>query len=144
MLEAHLVNAVKAEANDKGDTVVADLATNHKPGTPLSPELTEAIQKEKQDIILNASGRVSTEPKRKGEDKEFSGSDDKGRNVARSLVTLMVPNVDEAIRLYDAAYRQKNGSTHEMKRDAHGNQIRVFKQSVMNGHYRIKQLYLQQ
>ena len=143
MFEAHLVNAVKNQARDDGDTALADQATNHKPGTPLFPELTEAIQKEKHDIIMEAAMRVSTEPKRRGEDKEFSGDDDKGRNVARSLVPLMVPNVDDAIKLYDAAYRNKNKTIYEMIRGPNGNLIKVLKQSVLNGHYRIKQLYLQ-
>lgn len=103
-----------------------------------SPELTEAIEKEQYDIILNASARVSTDKHRPSNDEklEFSGSEDKGRLATRMLVPMMVPDVDDAIKLYDAAYRARNNSLQEKN-----GQIKA---SVWAGRARIRQLYKQQ
>lgn len=101
-----------------------------------SPELTAAIRKEKFDIILNASARVSTDKRRVGEEKEFSGGDDKGRMTARYLVPMMIPDVEDAIELYDAAYKSANRTLMERK----GGQW-IVKSSVWAGRARIRQLY---
>jgi hypothetical protein len=135
MLEAHLVNAVKSDSNSTGNTALAEQATSYKPGTTVSPELTAAIQKEKYDIILNASGRVSTDPKRLNEDKEFSGSDDNSRMTSRSLIKSIAPTEKEAIALYEAAYRAKNHSLYETNGE--------IKASVYAGRARIKSIYKQ-
>lgn len=97
-----------------------------------SPELDAAIQKEKYDIILNASGRVSTDPKRLSDEKEFTGSDDKSRKTARELVKTIAPTMEQAIDLYEAAYRAKNKSLYEDGK---------IKKSVHAGRARIKSIY---
>jgi hypothetical protein len=98
-----------------------------------SPELLAAIQKEKYDIILNASGRVSSDPKRIHDDKGFTGSDDASRRSARSLVKTMIPDVNEAIDLYEDAYRARNNSIYEKNGK--------MKAAVWAGRARIRSIY---
>ena len=136
-LDRHLAHAAGLEAKqDLRTAKPEDVAGLQKiiDGTA-SPELTAAIQKEKYDIILNASGRVSTDPKRLNEDKEFSGSDDNSRMTSRSLIKSIAPTEKEAIALYEAAYRAKNHSLYETNGE--------IKASVYAGRARIKSIYKQ-
>jgi hypothetical protein len=100
-----------------------------------SSELDDAIRKEQYDLILNASARVSTDKRRvtNNEAKVFSGNDDKSRLTSRSLIPFMIPNVDDAIDLYNEAYRAENGSI----REKNGN----IKPAVYAGRARIRALY---
>lgn len=139
-LQSHLKEAAAAEAKTALRTAAPEeqAALQKVINEQESPELTAAMEKEKQDIILNASGRVSTDTRRIDNDEklEFSGSEDKGRMTTRMLVPMMVPDVEDAISLYDEAYQQRYGSVMELKGRAW-----VPKSSVVVGRARIRQLY---
>ena len=144
LLNKHLENAASEEAKEAIRTAEPEEQSSLQKvidGTE-SPELTAAIEKEKFDIILKASQRISTDQIRRSNDEKlaFSGSDDKGRTTARSLVQVMVPTVEEAIRLYDAAYKAQNKTLFEWK-VVNGQKQRVVKTSVSAGRARIRQLY---
>ena len=134
-LNKHLAHMAGLEAKDHLRTAnpeeAAALQTVIKGES--SPELLAAIQKEKYDIILNASGRVSSDPKRIHDDKGFTGSDDASRRSARSLVKTMVPDVNEAIDLYEDAYRARNNSIYEKNGK--------MKAAVWAGRARIRSIY---
>jgi hypothetical protein len=134
-LNKHLAHMAGLEAKDHVRTAnpeeAAALQTVIKGES--SPELLAAIQKEKYDIILNASGRVSSDPKRIHDDKGFTGSDDASRRSARSLVKTMIPDVNEAIDLYEDAYRARNNSIYEKNGK--------MKAAVWAGRARIRSIY---
>ncbi|MEX5630924.1 hypothetical protein, partial [Pseudomonas marginalis] len=77
-LDKHLAHAAALEAKNDLRTADPDAVAGLQKviDSKASPELNEAIQKEQYDLILNASGRVSGDPPRLSDDKEFSGSDD--------------------------------------------------------------------
>lgn len=143
-LNKHLEHSAAEEAKDKLRTAdPEDQAGLQKViDGEASPELTAAIEKEKFDIVLNASSRISTDQRRISNDekKEFTGSDDRGRIVARDLVQAMIPTEDEAIKLYDAAYKAQNKTLYEWK-VINGERQRVVKSAVAAGRARIKSLY---
>ena len=134
-LNKHLAHAAGLEAKDKLRTAEPDDVAGYQKVIDgiASPELEEAIQKERYDLLLNASGRVSSDAPRLSDDKDFNGSDDKGRLTSRSLIPLMIPDVKTAIDLYHAAYRDKNNSIY----DNNGKK----KATVWAGEARIRSIY---
>lgn len=134
-LDKHLAHAAALEAKNDLRTADPDAVAGLQKviDSKASPELNEAIQKEQYDLILNASGRVSSDAPRLSDDKDFNGSDDKGRLTSRSLIPLMIPDVKTAIDLYHAAYRDKNNSIY----DNNGKK----KATVWAGEARIRSIY---
>jgi len=133
MLEAHLVNAVKYDTENKG---LADQVKSYKPGTPISPELTEAVQKEKYDIAIRAVEKLSAEDKK---DEKDSG-DDKGIQTAREILRSIAPTSEEAIELFENAYKEKYGRLTELVGEK-GHKHYVPKKSVRAARIRIRAMY---
>jgi hypothetical protein len=132
MIEAHLVNAVKSEADNDGDLSLVDQAANHKPGAPISPELTEAIEKEKFDITMSASEMLSSEDVK----KDKAAKDDGTIQTARSLLKEIATTQEEAIKLFEAAYRNRHGSLYEKR----GGKL-LPKKSVSTARRRLRAMY---
>ena len=101
-----------------------------------SPELTEAIQKEKHDITLRALEMLSTEDKK----KEKKPGEDAGISTARTLLRTLAPTYDEANALFEAAYKQRNGSLRELVGEK-GHKRWQFKPSVTAARRRMKAIY---
>ena len=137
VLREHLKHAATVEAKNKFRTATTEEKAHLQKVIDKveSSELDDAIRKEQYDLILNASARVSTDKRRvtNNEAKVFSGNDDKSRLTSRSLIPFMIPNVDDAIDLYNEAYRAENGSI----REKNGN----IKPAVYAGRARIRALY---
>ena len=132
MLEGHLVNAAKSEANAKGNTELAEQAANYTPGARKSPELTEAIQKEKYDLAIRAAEMLSSEDKTK---KKKPG-EDKSIETARSILQAIAPTYETANALFSDAYKKKNKSLKEVV----GGDL-VTKQNVTEARRRLKAIY---
>ena len=136
MLEEHLLNAVKHDLSYLGNTVVSEQLATREPGTSIAPELSEAIQKEKHDITLRALEMLSTEDTK----KEKKPGEDNGITTARSLLRTMAPTYDEANALFEAAYKQRNGSLKELVGEK-GHKRWQFKPSVTAARRRMKAIY---
>jgi hypothetical protein len=132
MLEGHLINAVKHDAENK---VLVDQVDSYKPGTPKSPELTEAIQKEKYDLTLRALEMLSSEDKK----RDKSAAEDSGITTARAILREIAPTYEEANAVFTKAYKQRNGSLVEVVDGQF-----VPKKSVMSARKRLKSFYSKQ
>ena len=132
MMEEHLVNAAKSEATTSGDTVLAEQAANHKPGKKLSPELSQAVEKEVFDITLRAIEMISTEDvtekKKPGEDASIK--------TARALLMEIAPTYADAEKLFEDAYTAKNG----MMAEKVGHKF-VSKKNVVAARQRLQAMY---
>ena len=97
-----------------------------------SPELTAAVEKEKFDITMSAAGMLSSEDGKK--DKAATG--DGTILTARALLKEIATTQEEAIKLFEAAYRNKYGSLYEIR----GGKL-FPKKSVSAARRRIRSLY---
>lgn len=134
LLNEHLKNAAKTEAKEALRTAEPEAAERLEKivAGDESPELTEAIQKERGDITLMASEQLSSEDKR----KQKSPDSDAAITTARNLLLAIAPTYEEANRLYTEGYKRRNGSTMEVV----GGQF-VTKKNVAAARRRIKALY---
>lgn len=134
LLTEHLKEAAAIEAKEALRVAKPeDVARLEKIAASVaSPELDEAIQKERGDVTLMASEMLSTEDKK----KEKSPASDVAITTARSVLKAIAPTFEDADRLYTEGYRRRNGSITEKVGKRY-----VVKKNVIAARRRLRALY---
>lgn len=137
VMNEHLKHAASLEAKESLRTAKPEekAALQKIVDGNASPELADAIQKERGDITLMASELLSTEDKSR--DKKSPDSDP-SIITARALLKAIAPTYEDANRLYTEGYRRRNGSTTEVVRGQF-----VTKRNVLAARRRLRALYPQ-
>jgi uncharacterized coiled-coil protein SlyX len=138
IVKEHLKNAAKSEA--KEDLRTADPETMAEIQKVIageaSPALIEAMEKEKGDIALRAVEKLSSEDRA---NKKGTGEDD-GIQTSREILRSIAPTPEEAIELFENAYKEKYGRLTELVGEK-GHKHYVPKKSVRAARIRIRAMY---
>jgi N12 class adenine-specific DNA methylase len=137
-LAKHLEYTAKLEAKEKLRTADPEDAAKLEKvvAGETSPELSEAIQKEKYDITLSAIEMLSTEDPR----KKKAPQGDQSITNARTLLRTLAPTYEEANALFTEAYKERNGSLTELV-GPEGEKRYVVKKSVLGARRRLRAMY---
>ena len=133
IIDAHLKEAAIDEARQKLRTAdPEDTERLEKIIAGDEGEISDAIEKEKGDLILRAAEMLSSEDRK----NKRSSKEDEAIEQARVIMKEIAPTFEDADRLFREAYKRKYGMLVEVS----GSQFKP-KKSVISARMRLKQIY---